>query len=127
MDDAMYEMHVLDEQGRIQKGADAFTTMWDALPYFWAIVPFARLPPIHWAATKAYYWWAARRGAVSAALTASGGDAVPARFHNTPPGGGSEQACESTQRSSAGVGGSCRYTPRASNDNPPEDPTRSQQ
>ena len=33
-EDAMAEFHVLDEMGRLHKGADGFVVLWQALPYY---------------------------------------------------------------------------------------------
>eukprot|EP00946_MAST-07B_sp_MAST-7B-sp1_P004155 g4155.t1 len=59
--DAMRRMHVVTEDARVVKNADAFREMWARLPYWRAIVPFCSIPGVMPAANYAYEIFAERR------------------------------------------------------------------
>jgi len=61
LSDAMARMHVIDRRGELATGFDAFSAMWEALPYWRWLAPVARLSPVRVVGSAAYEAWAARR------------------------------------------------------------------
>jgi predicted DCC family thiol-disulfide oxidoreductase YuxK len=55
------EMVLLEPNGRLSGGFDAFARMTAKLPLLWGLAPFVRLPGAAWAGRRVYRWVAARR------------------------------------------------------------------
>lgn len=53
-EDALRRFHVIDGEGRIRSGADAFITLWLSLPRWRWIGRLASLPPLPWLLERAY-------------------------------------------------------------------------
>jgi predicted DCC family thiol-disulfide oxidoreductase YuxK len=53
-DEAMRRFHVIDAEGRIRSGADAFIALWLSLPGWRWIGRFASVPPLPWLLERAY-------------------------------------------------------------------------
>jgi len=52
--DAMARFHVMDADGTLHSGGDAFARLWSALPAFRIVGAVARVQPIRWLLNKAY-------------------------------------------------------------------------
>ena len=59
--EAMRRMHVVTEDAKVFKNADAFREMWARLPYWRAIVPFCAIPGVMPVANWAYEKFAEKR------------------------------------------------------------------
>ena len=64
-EDAMAEFHVLDDSGKIHKGADGFVVVWQALPYFRWLASLCQtlhlLPLMRWGYAHFARWHYRRR------------------------------------------------------------------
>ncbi len=88
---AMRKMHVLDNQGILRRGADAFLALWSELPYFKAITSLIHFSRTSYLLDRAYNGFAdwryrKRSGAQDAATVAcalSGQHNLPSRREST--------------------------------------------
>jgi predicted DCC family thiol-disulfide oxidoreductase YuxK len=55
------DMHVVDEDGRVYKGFDAYRSLAWVLPATWVLVPILYLPPVRWLGWKVYRYVASHR------------------------------------------------------------------
>jgi predicted DCC family thiol-disulfide oxidoreductase YuxK len=53
-DNCMRDMHVITDDGRTERGFDAYRLLAWALPVFWPILPLLYLPPVRWLGWKIY-------------------------------------------------------------------------
>jgi predicted DCC family thiol-disulfide oxidoreductase YuxK len=53
-EEAMRRFHVIDADGRIRSGADAFITLWLSLPRWRWLGRVASVPPLPWLLERAY-------------------------------------------------------------------------
>ncbi len=51
---AMARFHVVDAEGRLRSGADAFIALWSSLPRWRWLGRLAAVPPMPWALERAY-------------------------------------------------------------------------
>ena len=53
-EEAMQQLHARDKNNQLQKGVDAFITVWRELPYFRILAFLGSLPGIKWLAAVSY-------------------------------------------------------------------------
>ncbi len=60
-DSCLRDMHVIDRQGRIFVGFDAYRSLAWVLPLAWPVIPILYLPPVRWCGMKIYRYVADHR------------------------------------------------------------------
>ncbi|WP_207063531.1 thiol-disulfide oxidoreductase DCC family protein [Motiliproteus sp. SC1-56] len=58
---ALLELHLRHPDGRLERGLDAFITLWARIPWCRPLAWVASLAPVHWLLRRLYRWHTRRR------------------------------------------------------------------
>ncbi len=77
LEQAMFRMHALDSNGKIQSGSYAFITMWEKLPYWKWLAKIVAVPGVTEIVEQVYVFWAKRRNRLNGKEMKNDDDVVP--------------------------------------------------